>query len=202
MGHGQAEFNKQKHMCPAVPLAFPSSRVWLANLSSAALGPGVSTFDLYRSKKLLTSGEPGRLRGALLHLLLALLEGGRRWGTKCVTAHSLWSAGQRGRSRGFPLLSRSASAVRCLLKGFGGICSNSISLKGMPAEERMRWHHPSSVSCPGCDKRFCILPVATLLKALRNRVLTPHIIAQSIHTEICNVHRIVVEMVSRTKYHG
>ena len=47
-------------MCPAVPLAFPSSRVWLANLSSAALGPGVSTSDLYQSKKLLTSGD---LRG-------------------------------------------------------------------------------------------------------------------------------------------
>lgn len=59
MGHGQAEFSKQKHMCPAVPLAFPSSRVWLANLSGAALGPRVSTFDLYQSKKLLTSGDLG-----------------------------------------------------------------------------------------------------------------------------------------------
>lgn len=34
VGHGQAEFNKQKHMRPAVPLAFPSSRVWLVSLSA------------------------------------------------------------------------------------------------------------------------------------------------------------------------
>lgn len=38
VGHGQAEFNKQKHMCPAVPLAFPWSRVWVANLGGAAAG--------------------------------------------------------------------------------------------------------------------------------------------------------------------
>lgn len=46
-------------MCPAVPLAFPSSRLWLANLSGAALGSGVSASDLYQSRKLLTSGDLG-----------------------------------------------------------------------------------------------------------------------------------------------
>lgn len=100
VGHRQAEFNKQKHMCPAVPLAFPWSRVWVANLGR----PGVSAADLYQSRKLLTSGtseqkaaDIGHLRGSEMP---SCTHSWRCWkgevvGTKCVIpAPALWDDGK------------------------------------------------------------------------------------------------------------
>lgn len=165
VGHGQAEFNKQKHMCPAVPLAFPWSRVWVANLGSAAPGRERALLTFIRAESCWHRAPP-RLWDALLHLLQALLEGGG--GGDQVCQPSPCSVGWWGRSCSFPLLLGSAPALQCLLEGFAWICLNSDSPKETPAEEEQRCqHHLSPGSWPGCDKRFYTSPMATLLKALR-----------------------------------
>lgn len=147
VGHGQAEFNKQKHMCPAVPLAFPWSGVWAAELGGAA-GPAASAADLYRSRKLLTSGT-ANLPHALLHLLLPLLPG------EAVAPRVMPALLCSVMGKQLQLPPSLASALQCLLEGFACICLNSDSPKGAPAGEEQRCrHHLSPGSCPGCDKHF------------------------------------------------
>lgn len=165
VGHGQAEFNKQKHMCPAVPLAFPWSGVWVANLGGAAPGRERALLTFIRAQSCWQRAPPG-LRDALLHRLLALLEGGGGGDQACHP--SPCSAGWWGGNCSFPLLFTSASAFQCRLEGFACVCLNSDSPKGAPAGEEQRCrHHLSPGSWPGCDKHFYSSPVATLLKALR-----------------------------------
>lgn len=196
VGHGQAEFNKQKHMCPAVPLAFPWSRVWVANLGGAAPGREWALLTFIRAESCWHRAPPG-LRDALLHLLLALLEGGGGGDQECHP--SPCSAGWWGRSCSFPLLFGSASALQCLLEGFAWICLNSDSLKRTPAGEEQRCRHNLSPgSCPGCDKHFYTSPVAILLKALRliyKTMLCHHVLWHVLHIWICSVDRIMVEMI-------
>lgn len=147
VGHGQAEFNKQKHMCPAVPLAFPWSGVWAAELGSAA-GPAASAADLYRSRKLLTLGTVS-LPHALLHLLLPLLPG-EAVAPACQASPALQRDGQAAAVSSFSCFSSSVP-----LEGFACICLNGDSPKGAPAGEEQRCrHHLSPGSWPGCDKHF------------------------------------------------
>lgn len=165
VGHGQAEFNKQKHMCPAVPLAFPWSGVWVANLGGAAPGRERALLTFIRAQSCWQRAPPG-LRDALLHPLLALLEGGGGGDQACHP--SPCSAGWWGGNCTFPLPFTSASAFQRFLEGFACVCLNSDSPKGAPAGEEQRCrHHLSPGSWPGCDKHFYSSPVATLLKALR-----------------------------------